>query len=137
MDSAIAGADGNDVGYYTNTGGQTVGIYDNVANVISAFRYLSGSVWSGYQANAFGTVRNQIVNGANFTNTIQATNGDLGFGVNWDLGTVPATYSGAVEWRLLPYVAANVPDLIPGIGQPEGPLTTSYLSQVPITVTNA
>jgi hypothetical protein len=46
MDSAVAGADGNDVGYYTNTGGQTVGIYDNVANIISAFRYLSGSTWA-------------------------------------------------------------------------------------------
>ena len=57
--------------------------------------------------------------------------------MNWNLGTVPATYSGTVEWRLLPYVAANVVDLIPGIAQPEGPLTTNLLSQIPITVTNA
>ena len=40
MDSYVAGADANDTGYYTNTGGQTVGIYDNVANIVSAFRYI-------------------------------------------------------------------------------------------------
>jgi len=51
MDSAVAGVDTNDVGYYTNTGGQTVGIYDNVANIVSAFRYINGPAWSGYQAN--------------------------------------------------------------------------------------
>jgi hypothetical protein len=137
MDSAVAGADADDVGYYTSTGGKTVGIYDSTANIVSAFRYVSGPAWSGYQANAWNTVRAQIANGANFTNAIQATGGDLGFGVNWDFWTTPATYSGSVEWRLLPYVAGNVVDLIPGIGQPEWPLTTGYLSQLPITLTNA
>lgn len=120
MDSLVAGADTNDVGYYTNTGGQTVGIYDNVANIVSAFRYLSGTTWTAYQANGWNTVRTQIANRANFTNAIQTTGGDLGFGINWNFGTAAnVTYSGAVEWRLLPYVSANVPDLIPGIGQPE------------------
>lgn len=57
--------------------------------------------------------------------------------MNWNLGTTPGTYSGTVEWRLLPYVAGNVPDLIPGIGSPEGPLTSNLLSQYPITITNA
>lgn len=37
---------------------------------------------------------------------------------------------------MAPYVSANVVDLIPGIAQPEGPLTTGYLSQIPITLTN-
>lgn len=37
---------------------------------------------------------------------------------------------------MLPYVAGNVPDIIPGIGQPEGPLTTLLTSEMPITVTN-
>jgi hypothetical protein len=65
------------------------------------------------------------------------SSGDLAFGINWDFGTAPGTYSGSVEWRLLPYVSANVVDLIPGIAQPEGPLTTGYISQIPITLTNA
>lgn len=44
------------------------------------------------------------------------TPADLGFGVNWNFGTgANITYSGSTEWRLLPYVSANVPDLIPGI----------------------
>lgn len=73
MDSFVAGADTNDVGYYTNTGGQTVGIFDSVANVISAFRYIDGPVWTGYQANGYNTVRTQIANGADFTNAIQTT----------------------------------------------------------------
>lgn len=119
MDSLVAGADTNDVGYYTNTGGQTVGVFDSVANIISAFRHISGPAWTGYQANGYTTVRTRINNGNDFTNTIQSTNGDMGFGVNWNFGTTPGTYTGTVEWRLLPYVTANVPDLIPGIGQPE------------------
>jgi hypothetical protein len=57
--------------------------------------------------------------------------------VNWDFGTPTATtFSGTIEWRLAPYVSANVVDLIPGIGQPEGPLIRGYLSQMPITVSN-
>ena len=47
------------------------------------------------------------------------------------------TYSGSSEWRFFPYIATNVVDLIPGVGQPEGTLTTGYLSQIPITLTNA
>jgi hypothetical protein len=137
MDSTIAWADASDVGYYTNTGGQTVGIFDSVANIISAFRYVSGPVWTGYQANGWNTVRTQIANGADFTNAVQTTGWDLGFGINWNFWTTPATYTGSVEWRLLPYVSANVVDLIPGIGQPEWSLTIGYLSQLPITLTNA
>lgn len=49
-DSFIAGADTNDAGYFTNTGGQTVGNYDSVANVLSAYRYMSGALWTGYEA---------------------------------------------------------------------------------------
>jgi hypothetical protein len=136
MDSFVAGADANDVGYFTNTGWQTIGIYDNVANVLSGFRYVSGSLWTAYQANGYNTVRTQIANGADFTNAIQGTAWDLGFGVNWNFGTTPATYSGTVEWRLAPYVPWAVPDLIPGIWQPEWPLAVGALSQLPITVSN-
>ncbi|MBX9809669.1 hypothetical protein K2X92_04755 [Candidatus Gracilibacteria bacterium] len=136
MDSYVAGSDANDVGYYTNTGGQTIGIYDSAANIISAFRYVNGPVWTGYQVAGYAAIKNQITNGNNYTNSITAS-ADQGFGINWDFGTGATTHSGTVEWRLLPYVSANVADLIPGIGQPEGPLTTGYLSQLPIILTNA
>lgn len=119
MNSSVGGTDSNDMGYYTNTGGQTVGVSDTLTNTVSAFRYLSGAVWTGYEADPFGTLQSNITSGANFSNVIQSGTGDLGFGVNWDFGTTAnITYSGAVEWRVMPYVATNVVDLIPGIGQP-------------------
>lgn len=45
MDSYVAGSDTNDVGYYTTTPSQTVGVYDSTANVLSAQRYISGQTW--------------------------------------------------------------------------------------------
>lgn len=75
----VAGSDTDDVGHFSNTGGTTVGIYDSVANVLSAFRYVSGPAWTAYEADAYGTVRANIVSGTDFNNTIQATGGDLGF----------------------------------------------------------
>lgn len=55
-DSSVAGADTNDAGYYTMTGGQTIGVYDSVANVLSAYRYVSGAAWTSYEAGAWATV---------------------------------------------------------------------------------
>ncbi len=137
MDTTVNGADGNDVGYY-NTGTQTVGIYDNAANQLLAIRYLSGLTWSGYEAGAYNNISGRITSGANFNKTIQATAGDLGFGVNWDFGTgTTGTFSSTVEWRLLPYVAANVPDLVPSIGQPEPAFMVNQTSQLPFVITNA
>ena len=135
MDTTVAWLDANDVGYLTSTGWLTFGVYDSTANVLSAFRYMSGQAWTAYEAWQYNTVRGKIVAGTNFANTITA-NADLGYGVNWDFGTTPGTYSGTLQWTLAPYVAANVPDLIPGIGAPEWPLTSNLLSQYPITVTN-
>lgn len=139
MDSYVAGADTNDVWYLSSTGGETIGIYDNVANVLSAFRYLSGTMWTAKEADPYGTVRGNIAAWNNFNNVIQSTGWDLWFWVNWDFGTptTATTYSGTVEWRLAPYVASSVPDLIPWIGQPEGPLTTGFSSQMPIIISNA
>jgi hypothetical protein len=56
-----------------------VGIFDSTANVLSVFRYMSGTTWTAHQANGYNTVRTQIVNGANFTNAVQLTGGDLGY----------------------------------------------------------
>lgn len=77
MNSSVAGDDANDVGYYTNTGGQTVGVSDATNNIVSAFRYLSGAVWTGYEADPFGTLQSNITSGANFSNVIQSGMGDL------------------------------------------------------------
>lgn len=137
MDTTVNGADANDVGYY-NTGTQTVGIYDNAANQLLAIRYLSGLTWSGYEAGAYNTISSRITSGANFNKTITTTAGDLGFGVNWDFGTgTTGSYSGTVEWRMLPYVSSNVPDLVPSIGQPEPSFMVNQTSQLPFVITNA
>jgi hypothetical protein len=136
-DSTVWWADANDVWYTGSTPSRTVWVFDNVLNQLSAIRYLSGIMWTAEQANPFGTVRTQITNGVDFTNAIQTTAGDLGFWVNWNLGITPGTYTGSLEWRMLPYVTGSVVDLVPGIGQPEWPLTVNFLSQIPITITNA
>ncbi|MBP9779159.1 hypothetical protein KBD33_00880 [Candidatus Gracilibacteria bacterium] len=136
-DSTVGGADANDVGYTGSAPSQTVGVYDSVLDQMSAIRYLSGVMWTAQQANGYNTVRTQINNGADFTNAIQTTVGDLGFGVNWNFGTTPGTRTGSLEWRMLPFSTGSYVDLVPGIGQPEGPLTVNYLSQIPVTITNA
>lgn len=38
---------------------------------------------------------------------------------------------------MLPYVATNVPDLVPSIGQPTPSLVVNQTSQLPIVITNA
>ena len=68
-DSFVAGVGTNDTGYYSATGGQTIGVYDSVANVLSAFRYLSGAIWTGYQAGPYLTVANVITTGIDYPNT--------------------------------------------------------------------
>ena len=136
MDSYVAGSDTNDVGYYTTTPSQTVGVYDSVANVLSAQRYVSGQTWAWYYVGNYTTVQNQTNGWANYTNQIQAST-DLGYGINWNFWTTPGTYTSTTEWRILPYVSASVPDLIPGIGQPDPTLAVGVTSQIPITLTNA
>jgi hypothetical protein len=59
QDSYVAGGDANDVGYLSNTPSLTVGIFDSVANVLSAQRYISGQTWAGYIAGPYGTVSTQ------------------------------------------------------------------------------
>lgn len=135
-DSTVWWADSNDVGYYSTTPSTTIGVFDNALNQLSAIRYLSGRTWTAYQANGWWTVRDQITNGVNFTNNIQNFWWDLGFWVNWNFGTTPGTYTGSIEWRMLPYVSTNVPDIISGIGQPVPNLQVGVQSLIPITVTN-
>lgn len=58
-----------------------------MANVLSAYRYLSGATWTAYEAGPYATVASRITGGTDFANTIQATPADLGFGVDWNFGT--------------------------------------------------
>ena len=80
---------------------------------MSAIRYLSGFMWTAQQANGWNTVRTQITNGVDFTDAIQTTPGDLGFGVNWNFGTGAGTRTGSLEWRMLPYSTGSNVDLVP------------------------
>jgi hypothetical protein len=73
MDSFVAGADANDVGYYTGGTNPTAGIYDSVANQLLAMKYLSGQVWAGYESAGYATIANRITSGANFNNSTMAT----------------------------------------------------------------
>lgn len=118
--------------------GLTVGIYDNVAKVLSAQRYISGRAWSGYQAAPYGTISSRITSRLNFNNTVTgATAGDNGYGINWDFGTgTTGTFTSTTEWRLVPYVSTNVPDIIPGVGQPTPTLAVGVTSFIPLTTTN-
>lgn len=136
-DSMVWGNDANDVGYSGSAPSPTVWVFDNVLNQISAIRLVSWSIWTAAEASPYATIRWRISWGTDFNNYIQPTSADLGFWVNWNLGTTPGTYTGSLEWRMLPYNTGSIVDLIPWIGQPEWPLTVNYLSQIPVTITNA
>jgi hypothetical protein len=136
-DSTVGWADADDVGYTWSLPSQTVWVFDSLLNQMSAIRYLSGALWTAQEADGWNTVRTRITNGTDFTNNIQTTPGDLWFWVNWNFGTTAGTRTGSLEWRMLPYSTGSIVDLIPGIAQPEWPLTVNYLSQIPITITNA
>ncbi len=49
-DSTVGGADTNDVGYTGSSPSQTIGVFDNILNQMSAIRYLSGLAWTAQEA---------------------------------------------------------------------------------------
>lgn len=55
-----------------------MGNFDSVANVLSAFRHMSGALWTGYEAGAWGNITTRINGGTDFNNTISTT-ADQGF----------------------------------------------------------
>ena len=135
-DTTVGWWDGNDVGFSWSAPTSTFWVYDSVLNQLSAIRYVSWALWNGAQSNNYTTIRNVINGGTDFNNTIVA-NADLGFWVNWNFGTAPGTRTGSLEWRLLPFVATAVPDVIVGIGQPVPNLQVGITSNLPVIVTNA
>jgi hypothetical protein len=134
-DSMVGWWDPNDVGYSWSTPSQTFWVYDSVLNQLSAIRYISWITWTAGEVWPLATVRGQITNWTDFANTITAS-ADQWFGINWNLGTTPGTYSGTIEWRVTPYVSTNVPDLISGVGQPTPSLQVGQSSSIPLTVSN-
>lgn len=115
-----------------------VGVYDNSGNTLSAQRYISGALWSGYYAGPKATVISTMSRNTDYPNTVSATPGDDGYGIDWNFGTTAWTYSSTTEWRMLPYVATNVPDLIPGIWQPQpSPLQVWVDAILPISILNS
>ncbi len=136
MDTAVAGWDANDVGYYSTNPSLTVWVYDNAAWVLSAQRYVSWRMWSGYEAAWYSTISSRITSNVNYNNTVTSTAGDLWYGINWFFGTIAGIYTSTTEWRVAPYVATTVPDLIPWVWQPVPSLSVSWTSQIPVTITN-
>lgn len=136
MDSFVAGGDANDVGYFSTGNGITVGIYDNVANILSAQRYMAGRARSWYEAGPYGNISARISSNVNFNNTIAGTAGDYGYGINWDFGTAPGVYTSTTQWRLVPYVTVNKPDMVPGVWQPVPTLAAWTTSYIPVSTTN-
>lgn len=136
VDAYVAGADANDVWYYTWGTNPTVGIYDNVADIFLGQKYITGQLWSSYVATDYSTTRTQTYAGSDYTNVITTTAGDLSFWTNWNFWKVAGTYTATIERPLKPYVDTNDVDIIPGIGQPQWDLSVGTVSNIPITVTN-
>jgi hypothetical protein len=136
MDSFVAGADANDVWYYTGGSNPTAGIYDNVANIFLAQKYISGRMWSWYISSGYATVNTFTLWWTNYPNATTAAAWDLWFWVNWDFGTTPGTYTSVIEWPVRPYVSTGVVDIIPWVWQPQWKLVVWTTSQMPITVNN-
>lgn len=137
MDSFVAWADANDVWYYTWWSNPTAGIYDNVANIFLAQKYLSGRMWSWYVSSWYATVNTLTLWWANYPNSTTTTAWDLWFGVNWDFGTTPWTYTSVIERPVKPYVSSGVVDIVPWVWQPQWQLVVWTISNVPVTLTNA
>jgi hypothetical protein len=137
MDSFVAWADANDVWYGSGltTSNPTVGIFDNIANILLWQTVRSWQSFSGWYAGPYWAAT-PSANAGNYPNTINTTPWDDGFWVNWDFGTTPGTRTSTIQWTMKPYVTANVSDLIPGIWQPQGNLVIWSISQMPITLTN-
>jgi hypothetical protein len=137
MDTTVAWADAADVGYFSTGPTITAWVYDNVANVLSAMRYLTGLTWAGYQSDIYSNISTAITSWQNFNNTTLGTTADFGFGINWNFwtGTV-GNFTSTTEWRMTPYVSTNVPDLVAAVGQPTPNLQVNVVSQIPIITTN-
>lgn len=136
MDSYVAWWDANDVGYLATEPSLTAWVYDNVAQVLSAMRYLTWQTWAWYEAAWYSTISSRITSWADFNNTIQSTPWDLWYGINWSFWSTPWTYTSTTEWRMAPYVANTVPDLIASVWQPEPNMQVNVISQLPVVVSN-
>lgn len=138
MDSFVAWWDAWDVWYYNTNPSQTVWVYDNIANVLSAQRYISWPTWAWYEASAYWNMLTRINNNQNYNWTIQSTSWDLWYGINRNFWTAAwVVYEWENEWRMLPFVNTPTYDIYPSIWQPEPSLTVWQNSLIPINIINA
>lgn len=80
-----------------------VGGYRPASNIVEAWRYRGGITWTGYFAGFYACLFDAAdcpagqVNSVNaagtFTNYIEATTVDNSFGIMWNFGAMPGTYS--------------------------------------------
>lgn len=80
-----------------------VGGYRIEANIVEAWRYRGGTNWTGYFAGIYSCLfresacpagQNNSVNAAGtFTNYVEPTTVDNSFGIMWNFGSAPGTYS--------------------------------------------
>ena len=59
-DSMAGGDDANDLGYTGSAPTRTIGVYDNIKNLTSAIRYLSGTMWTAEEVSPYGTINTRI-----------------------------------------------------------------------------
>ena len=136
VDANVAGTKPNDVWYYSGGANPTVGIYDSVANIFLAQKYISGMMWSWYISATYTIINTLTVWWGNYPNTTDSIAWNLWFWTNWDFGTTPGIYTSVIEWPVKPYVSSGVVDIIPWVWQPQGKLVVWLVSQMPITVDN-
>lgn len=97
---------GNDFGpsFFSLGPPALVGGYRPASNIVEAWRYRGGITWTGYFAGFYACLfdsvdcpagQNNSVNSAGtFTNYVEAnTNIDNSFGIMWNFGAMPGTYS--------------------------------------------
>ena len=80
-----------------------VGGYRPASNIVEAWRYRSGITWTGYFAGFYACLFDAVdcpvgqVNSVNaagtFTNYVEPTTVDNSFGIMWNFGAMPGTYT--------------------------------------------
>ncbi len=106
---------GNDFGpsFYSPGPPTIVGAYRPAANIVEAWRYRSGLAWTGYYAGFYecmfrselcaGIENNSIGAALPFNNYVQTVEEDNGFGIMWNLGTLPGTFSSTNDLTFFSY----------------------------------
>lgn len=100
---AYLGGDDYGPSFFSSGPPTLVGGYRPASNIVEAWRYRSGTPWTGYFAGFYACLfdsvdcpagQNNSVNSAGtFTNYVEPTTVDNSFGIMWNFGASPGTYS--------------------------------------------